>query len=226
MPSHQFVTGVLKLNTGFPRLPGDIGNPNSLRGDVVFETITDANPATVVTGEPLPKPLVDAFVDGARTLINHPVDLITTSCGFLFPLQATLTELGDVPVLSSSLLLLPVLSAIHGDHIGVLTFDRHKLVNTRSDIGLPAAIEGLRETDTLRQTIAQDHSTLDREKALAEVLSCATRLLTRWPATRALVLECTNLSPYKHELREHTALPVFDLIDAIHWQQSAHQLSR
>ena len=56
--AHPFVTGVLKLNTSFPRLQGDIGNPDSLRGEVIFETVTDANPASVITGKPLPQPLI------------------------------------------------------------------------------------------------------------------------------------------------------------------------
>jgi len=216
-----FTTGVLKLNTRFPRLQGDIGNPDSLFGEVVFETVTDANPSTVITGKPLPDPLVDAFVKAARTLINHPVDLITTSCGFLLPIQSTLTALGKTPVITSSLLLLPLLRSMHGNNIGVLTFDREKLINTLSEISMPEAIEGLQPSDTLRQTIAGDSSTLDRHKALKEVCNCAARLLTQWPATRALVLECTNLSPYKRELRRHTGRPVYDLIDAIHWHQSA-----
>jgi len=191
--------------------------------------VENANPASVITGKPLPETLVDSFVDGANALINHPVDLITTSCGFLLPLQPTLTELSDVPVLASSLILLPVLSAMHGNHIGVLTFDRDKLIDSNIDnrvakfgsISMPDAIEGLQMSDTLRQTIAHDKSTLERDKALEEVLNCASRLLGMWPSTRALLLECTNLSPYKHELRKHTERPVYDLIDAIHWQQSA-----
>ncbi len=217
----QFVTGILKLNTSFPRLTGDIGNPDSLRGKVIFETVTDANPASVITGAPLPAPLVAAFVESARTLINHPVDLITTSCGFLLPLQSTLTQLSKTPVITSSLLLVPLLQSMHGSHIGVLTFDRDKLINTRSDIEMPEAIEGLKASDTLRQTIALDRASLNRQQAQAEVLNCASRLIKRWPDTRALVLECTNLSPYKQALRQHTGVPVYDLIDAIHWQQSA-----
>ena len=219
--ARQFVTGVLKLNTGFPRLQGDIGNPDSLQGAVIFETVSDANPDSVITGKPLPQSLVSAFVNSARILINHPVDLITTSCGFLLPIQSTLTQLSNVPVITSSLLLLPLLRSMHGNHIGVLTFDRDKLITTRCDIDMPEAVEGLQTDGTLRQTIARNHATLDRSQAQQEVLSCAAQLLAQWPQTRALVLECTNLSPYKQALRLQTGLPVYDLIDAIHWQQAA-----
>jgi len=201
--TQQFVTGVLKLNTSFPRLHGDIGNPDSLHGEVIFETVIDANPASIITGQALPPPLVDAFVNGARALINHRVDLITTSCGFLLPLQSTLTRLDKTPVITSSLI--------------------DKLISTPGEITMPQAIEGLQSSDTLRQTIATDQSTLDRQQALEEVLNCASRLLTRWPATRALVLECTNLR--RNELSQaHPAqmryaasrLANFKL----HWQRS------
>ena len=216
-----FVTGVQKLNTRFPRLPGDIGNPASIRGDVVFKTIEKANPATIITGKPLPAPMIDAFVDGTLQLIQQPVDLITTSCGFLLPLQDRLTRCGNVPVLTSSLLLLPLLRSMHGPDIGILTFDRDKLIRTPANIKMPEAVEGLQSCDLLRQTIVEDLTELDKSQALANTLDCANRLLSRWPATRALVLECTNLSPYKHELRTQLRLPVYDLIDAIHWHQNA-----
>ena len=110
---------------------------------------------------------------------------------------------------------------MHGSEVGILTFDRDKLIRTPSNMELPDAIEGLRASDCLRQTIAEDHINLDRTRALTDTLDCANRLLTRWPATRALLLECTNLSPYKKELRHHMCLPVYDLIDAIHWHQNS-----
>lgn len=216
-----FVTGVLKLNTHFPRLPGDIGNPDSLHGQVVFHTIEQASPASIITGEPLPPPLVDAFVDGTRSLIRQQVDLITTSCGFLLPLQDKLARQASVPVLTSSLVLLPLLQSIHGPAVGILTFDRDKLIRTPANTQMPDAIEGLRPSDSLRQTIAGDFTELDKDRALKNAIGCATRLLTQWPATRALVLECTNLSPYKRELRQRLKLPVYDLVDAIHWHQGA-----
>lgn len=216
-----FTTGVLKLNTHFPRLLGDIGNPESLRGDVIFETVDDANPATIITGASLPTPLIDAFVAGAGRLLDQRVDLITTSCGFLLPLQDTLTKACNVPVITSSLLLVPLLQSIHGPRVGVITFDRDKLIRTPSKIALPDAIEGLHASDSLRQTIAADLPQLDRHNARNEVLAAAQRLLSQWPTTRALLLECTNLSPYKSELRSQLGVAVYDLIDAIHWHQLA-----
>ena len=216
-----FTTGVLKLNTHFPRLLGDIGNPESLHGDVIFETVEDANPATIITGAPLPAPLIDSFVAGAGRLRDQRVNLITTSCGFLLPLQDTLTKACTVPVITSSLLLLPLLQSIHGPRVGIITFDRDKLILTPSQIVLPDAIEGLQASDSLRQTIAADLPQLDRPRALTEVLGAAERLLSQWPATQALLLECTNLSPYKSELRRQSGVAVYDLIDAIHWHQHA-----
>ena len=57
---------------------------------------------------------------------------------------------------------------------------------------------------------------LERRRAEADVIACADRLLLarRVPA---LLLECTNMAPYKVALRQHTGCAVFDLVDAIHW---------
>ena len=42
-------------------------------------------------------------------------------------------------------------------------------------------------------------------------------LQSRTPDLDLLLLECTNLSPFKRDLRQSTRLPVFDLVDALMW---------
>jgi Asp/Glu/hydantoin racemase len=66
-------------------------------------------------------------------------------------------------------------------------------------------------------TIEEDLETLDAGKAESEVVDAFTRLLQQTPSVRAVVLECTNLSPYKHKLRQYSGISVFDIVDAVHW---------
>lgn len=219
MPEIAKKIGVLILNTNFPRIPGDIGNPVSFKYPVIYQTIESATTATIVTDQAIEKNIETDIQLASRKLIDHQVSVITTSCGFLSPMQSTLAELTSIPVMTSSLTLLPLLAACHGgsDKLGVLTFDKDKLNTRHLGDYIPIAIEGLIEGDSLKKTITRDLPQLDRITALAEVLNACDRLTAASPTLRALVLECTNLSPYKQEIRTHTGLAVYDIVDAIHW---------
>mgnify|MGYP003606118198 CR=1 FL=1 len=37
------------------------------------------------------------------------------------------------------------------------------------------------------------------------------------PSIGALVLECTNLTPYSADLRRAVGLPIFDVVSLVHW---------
>lgn len=216
----KYSIGILMLNTSFPRLPGDIGNAESFRYPTLYRTVEAALPSNIVTGAPLPAELVEAFAAQAIELQASGAGIISTSCGFLSVIQANLTERLEVPVITSSLVLLPWLRAVYGGNgnIGILTFDADAL-NERhftADACPDLTIEGLRPDDSLRICISTDSPTLDRARAEADVIACAERLLTKNPVS-ALLLECTNMAPYKRALRAHTGCAVFDLVDAIHW---------
>lgn len=217
--SNTKTIGILKLNTRFPRLVGDIGNPATFRYPVMYQTVQSATAPNITIAETLPQALQNDFITATHELIKHRVSVITTTCGFLSTMQDTLSSLHRTPVICSSLSLLPLLASIHGgaDKLGVLTFNPQTLNSAHFSDVAPGSIEGLLADDTLRQVIANDHTELDRDKALQEVLLASDRLIHKHPNVRGIVLECTNLSPYKNEIREQSGLAVYDIVDAIHW---------
>lgn len=211
--------GVLKLNTRFPRIIGDIGNPDSFRYSVNYCTVESAIPANITVADALPESLQQAFIKSTQKLITENVSIITTTCGFLSTLQKQLATLSDTPVICSSLALLPLLTQVHGgaENIGVLTFNRDTLNHNHFGSIQPGYIEGLQPADSLRRVIEQDLPELDTARAEKEVLAACSRLIESKPDTRAIVLECTNLSPYKNAIREQFAIAVYDIVDAVHW---------
>lgn len=215
----QKVIGVVKLNTNFPRLIGDIGNPESFQYPVEYITVTSAVPANVTIAEDLTESLQQDFITATKALLEKEVSLITTTCGFLSTMQPQLAQLSNTPTICSALTLLPLLASIHGGtkNIGVLTFNAETLNANHTAGFIPGAIEGLLPTDSLRRVISADLRILDEVAARDNVLTACERLLIHSPNTKAIVLECTNLSPYKAALREHAKLPVYDIVDAIHW---------
>ena len=218
----SFRLGVVQLNTRFPRLPGDIGNPESFPFPVVYRRVEAATVAAVVREGALAQEAEEALIAAAQALAEEDgVSLITTSCGFLGALQTRLAQAVSVPVIASAFALLPFLRQVYGEAatIGVLTFDARRLTAAHfgpwSDAG--TLVEGIEKGRELHRVIAGDLPELDREAAEAEVCAAGRRLLARCPGLSAILLECTNLSPYRRALAVATGRPVYDLNQAIGW---------
>ncbi|EPJ44836.1 MAG: hypothetical protein OFPI_38740 [Osedax symbiont Rs2] len=214
--------GIIMLNTEFPRPIGDIGNLQSYQYPAHIFKLSKANVSNVVCSELAPE-LIEEVIDAAQSLKAAGANIITTSCGFLTPLQAQVqTEIG-LPFLASSLCLLPFLRQAFGRHcpIGVLTFDSRELseqhFNGHYDDKL--VIAGIENGRELHQVIKQGKTELNSQRAEQDVIEAAQQLMRQQPS--CLLLECTNLSPYKEKLRQHFQLPVFDLLDAVHWLAGA-----
>ncbi len=210
------------LETRFPRLPGDIGSPASFSGPVIHQMVKDAKVDQIVRAEGVNPLLAARFVQAVKELEEQGVRVVGTSCGFLSVLQSQIQSALNIPFLSSSLLHLPTLINQYGAaaKIGVLTFDAGKLTDQHiplpiSEIKRHVTVHGLNKTSHLYQTIAEDRLELDRELARGSVMELLDSLLKTSPDVDAIILECTNLSPWKSEMRQRTGVPVFDLVDLI-----------
>jgi hypothetical protein len=204
--------GVLMLDTRFPRLPGDIGNASTFSCEVGYETVRGANVARLVAAEP-DAALLGPFVAAGRRLAARGCTRVATSCGFLVLWQCPLARALEVPVLSSSLLVLPRLPGA-----GVLTFDPAKLGAAHlaaAGASADTPVEGLKPQDSLYRTIAEDRTELDEAAAEIEVIAAGQRLLQRAPRIQSIVLECTNFGPYRRALADSFGLPVHGIVEAL-----------
>ncbi len=215
-----FCLGVLMLDNRFPRPPGDIGNPQTFPFNVIYDKVPGARVEKVVTGQGLTPDLVAEFVGRARDLEHRGCNLITTGCGFLLAHQAELSAAVSVPVVTSALCILPYLHGLRpaGSSIGILTYDGPKLVATLGPDALPDLhIEGIESGSELHAVIADDRETLDTEAASADVRAAAERLAQKAPNLFAVVMECTNLPPYRDAVEEVLPCPLYDIRDLLHW---------
>ena len=202
---------MLMLDTRFPRVPGDIGNPATFNFPVLHELVRGASPQRVVRERD--PALLQPFIAAGHTLVAAGASAITTSCGFLVLFQRELQAALPVPVWTSSLLLLPELP-----RAGVVTVDAGALVaaHLRAAGADPATpIEGLTLGCAFQQTLLQDRSTLDTHDALLQVVGAAQRLLARHPTLTDIVLECTNMPPYADAVRRATGVQVHDIMTLI-----------
>lgn len=161
--------GIMMLDTKFPRLPGDIGNPASFTNPPLYRRVSGASVQEVVSDKPVNASLLESFQDTAVKLQHEGAAVIGTSCGFLGSVQAEIESVLKIPFLSSSLILIPILRSMFGANsvIGVLTFDESKLGATHfgGAIDRNISIHGLSPASSYRKTIAADGVKLDQDAA-------------------------------------------------------------
>jgi len=210
------------LDTRFPRLPGDIGHPAAFPVPVRRKVVAGAVPREVVRSAASLRAsgLHVVFVDAVRQLEAEGAGAITTSCGFLVLLQHELQAAVRVPVVSSSLCLLPALLA-QAPRVGVLTINAEALgPDYLLAAGVPparlpdVAVEGVDPQGAFAGAILGNLPQLDREAAEREVVGAARRLASREPQLRTVVLECTNMPPYAAAIERATGLATKSLLDA------------
>ena len=73
--------GILMLEAGFPRIPGDMGNATTWPFPVLYKIVKGANPESVVLKGAAG--LLPNFIEAAQELVRHGAEAITTNCGFL-----------------------------------------------------------------------------------------------------------------------------------------------
>lgn len=220
MASHHKTLGIMQLDTRFPRIPGDIGNPESYDFPVRIKVIPGASVRRVVVqGDPA---LLTPFLQAARELEREGVFAITTSCGFLAPFQEEIARAVNVPVFLSSLIQIPLAHTMTQRRIGIITANGATLKERHFrgagvPESIPLAIRGLHDKPAFTATILEDGETIDARQVEREVLEAAEELTAAYPDIGAFVFECHNLAPYAPAIVKATGLPVFDIISFSRW---------
>ena len=203
---------VLQLDTDFPRIMGDVGAPESYARAPEIIRIAGASVGRIVTDRPQDI-YIAPFEDALRQARG---DIIVTSCGFLSYWQEHLAALTDKPFISSSLIALRHLAQQHSpEALRILTFDAARLGPTHLE-GHPEympSIIGLPPTLHLREVISQNLATLDRTQATTEIADLLSD--SQNTAHQHILLECTNLPPYREAIKAATGLPVTDILTVI-----------
>jgi aspartate/glutamate racemase len=208
--------GILVLDTQFPRVPGDIGNAATFDFPVLYHRVAGASADRVVRHGR--RELLPSFIEGARALEREGVRAITTSCGFLAMFQAEVAAAVSVPVFTSSLMLVPLVHRMlpPGKVVGIITVDASSLrpdhyAGAGITHDIPMVVAGLETEKEFTHVLLDDLMELDVEIARQEHLTVARRLVEAHPEIGAIVLECTNMPPYRADIQAATGLPVFDI---------------
>ena len=213
---YGYAVGILVLDTRFPRIQGDIGNAATFDFPVRYHRVAGATADAVVRGGR--RELLPLFIEGARLLEEQGARAITTSCGFLAKFQRELAAAVRVPVFTSSLMLVPLVHRMlpPGRAVGVLTVDASSLgaehlAGAGVTTDMRVVVAGLETEKEFTRVLLDDVPTLDVDVARQEHLTVARRMLAEHPEIGAIVLECTNMPPFRADVQAATGLPVFDI---------------
>lgn len=215
--------GILMLEARFPRIPGDMGNAATWDFPVHYKIVRGASPDRVVRRGA--DGLLDAFIAAARELVADGVDGVTTNCGFLSLFQDELAEAVGVPVATSSLMQTELVARTlpAGRIPGILTISGstltpEHLAKARAPADTPiGSTEGGRE---FTRAILGDEERLNVSLARADNVEAARALQAAHPNLGAIVLECTNMTPYAADIRAATGVPVFSVETFMRWFQA------
>lgn len=216
---HGITLGILMLDTGFQRVPGDIGHAGSWPFPVQYGVVRGVHGAQVVDGAP---DVLEPFVAAAEALTRLGVDGIVTSCGFLIRHQRALSARCAVPLATSSLLQIPSVTALLAPdkRVGVLCAkpdalgrEHFEAIGVRDDL----PVGGLSSDSRFLHDLSHDAGSVDAARHAQEVLAAARILCRTHPDIGAIVSECTNFAPYSALLADALGLPVFDVISLGEW---------
>lgn len=216
--------GILMLEARFPRIPGDMGNGLTWPFPVLYRVVRDATPDRVVRHNA--EGLLDAFIEAGQAMVAEGADGITTTCGFLSLYQDQLAAALGVPVASSSLMQAPLIARTlaPGKRVGILTISagtlsKDHLIMAGADPQTP--VMGTEGGSEFTRVILGDEMELDVEAARRDNVEAARALVARHPDLGAILLECTNMTPYAADIGAATGLPVYSIYNFVTWFHSA-----
>ena len=213
--------GILMLEARFPRVPGDMGNAATWPFPVLYRVVKGASPERVVLRQAAG--LLPDFLEAAAELVSFGAEAITTNCGFLSLFQKEIAAHVGVPVATSSLIQVPWVQATlpPGKRVGVITGSASSLTPQHLEAAgapLDTPFVGTEDgQEFFRVLILAEKQDMDVAMAARDILNAGKALVTRHPEVGAIVLECTNMPPYAHALRDALGLPVFDIYSMITW---------
>lgn len=220
--------GVLCLEVPPDRFPGSIADPAIFDCPVAYETVAGAWVDDILCCD---AKLTEPAIAAARKLEADGATFLISNCGYFIAYKSAIEAAVAAPAAISSLLWLPHLAALRspGRRIGVVTFDAPRLTEGHLRAAWPSmdpaalAVSGLEGTKTWRDAKRRD-AEYEFEQIWSDLRNCVDGLRARHADVQILLLECVTLCAFAKRLRQHTGLPVFDIVSlAQNWLMNLDQ---
>jgi len=107
--------------------------------------------------------------------------------------------------------------------VGILTIHKPSLKEEHlkaANVPLDTPIAGTENGKEFSRVILNDEKEMDVDLARQDHLDAAEELLKKNSGIGAIVMECTNMSPFAADIRQKFEVPVFNIYTFIEWFQS------
>lgn len=206
--------GLLELENKPLDLPGALSVPGTFEFPLERSTVPGAWVRNVVDGD---GSVASAYIDCARQLESDGVAAIMANCGFTALFQSQVAAAVSVPVVMSSLSLVPFVAKTlpPGRKIGIITYDsgdlgeQHFAAAGWSSDEVPVSIAGIEGSETWRR-LADPVPVITPDLLIDDVMAAVTSLVQSDSAIAALVFECAGFPLASETARRATGLPVAD----------------
>lgn len=209
--------GILVLNARYPLMPGNMAHAASFDFPVRYKVVD------LPTGwwQDLSEEKYQTFIRAAKELAAEGVRAITTGCGLFVVWQKRATEELNIPILTSPLLMAPMISKMIGRQkkIGIITaagkrFNEPQFLEASGiDENTPFLIGELDTCSEFMDCIRyQRKIEMDTNRFQQQVVQIAKDMTVKEPEIGAILLECSDIPPFTAAISQETGLPVFDFI--------------
>lgn len=228
-----YSVGILKFEgKRYPLPPGDIANPTTYPFPVLIREIpgvsTNPSPPVVLKDGQLCEQ-TQKCIAAAQQLETDGVHSIAMCCGFFSLIQEKVAASVRIPVLTSSLIMLPVIHQMLPPDQSVVVVTASEALLTdpyfsaiRSDRADRIVVAGLDNAAAFNSICMGGTSTsVDLNALRQEVLDAIVSARNANPDIGAVLLECTTLPPFAVDIRAEIGIPVFDFVACIEWMHRA-----
>lgn len=210
--------GILLFAVAGCRIKGDPGFPGTFDFPVEYGLV-EGSYRDLITGS---EDALRRLCGAARDLEDRGVLAIAGDCGLMALYQEALARSVSIPVVSSSLVLLPFIrSVISRDlFIGILTghsgiLGRHHMEGAGASDLERIVVQGMQDELHFQKVVIEGSALQQYNLMKEDVLRGVQKLRDQCGGLGAVLLECSNLAVFGQEITKEYGVPVFDINSGI-----------
>ena len=219
--------GLVQMHVNLAMIPGNMGNATTFDFPILYRQMVADNVMDVMAEEPTQN-FADGIVEAAQWLELQGVDAIMGNCGFFGGYQNMVKERINLPIYSSSLMMLPMM--VHSmpgrKKVGVITANGPQLMKTQAIQNCGLSLEdkenrivvmGCEGGAEFSSAIMANTGVYNPALVEQEIVAVAKQMLAENDDIGSILLECTELSPHASAVQNAVRMPVWDYTTLTKW---------
>jgi len=228
MPRGQAIAGypigIIVIDTWYPLVPGNVANASTYEFPVLIKVLKGVSVERILSGDPA---LLDLVIAAGNELIQGGVRSIVGACGSFAYYQKEAASRLCVPTFLSVMLQVPIiLQSLRPDQkLGILAASSGSLTQNVFDQCGITDTSHLSITEALNlpefQKLVHCTGSFNSHKMEMEVVEKVKAFIADHPEIGAMLIQCSDLTPYAWAIQNATNLAVFDMNTLINWVYQA-----